>query len=154
MTNLSNIGRAGPVAATNVGDSRPAPAALASATLAQAATRIATTLGAALRIPGAEQSEPWNGGSPNDAYGVEALGEELGNTLGGSPAERGAVVRALHAFVGEAAVLLAARPESGSLETVETAILSSDAAAPGRSDLDTAIAVIDRATTTIQGGQR
>jgi hypothetical protein len=149
VTNLTNIGPGGPVSLQRP-DESPAPGGVAASTLAQAAGRLGQTIASALGLPGADQTGPWQGGSTHDGYGLDELADALSQQLGGGPADRGALARALHDFATEAASLLAARPQSVSFETIAAVIGASSDPQSG-SGIRDAIAVIERATSDLKG---
>ena len=74
--------------------------------------------------------------------------------LGGGPADSGHVARALHEFVREGATLVASRPDSRSLERLETAIAGASEWKGVGSDVERAIAAIDNGVLRLQGTGR
>jgi hypothetical protein len=148
VINSINVGRREPVSLRGVGGGKGGPSGMAAATMQQAASRVATTLASELRLADIDPREGYAGGSSSDAYGVEEMAAALSDALGGTPADRGHVARALHDFVREGAALMAARPESRSIEKLVAAI---DAEPGGHSgtDLQQAIATIDAAAARL-----
>jgi hypothetical protein len=131
MTNIS-IGNIG--ATTSVGgvgsSGGQTTGALARAMMTTLASKVAQNIGNAFNLPGTGTS-PWQGNG-NDPYEIAELVDSLKGEVQGSPAEAGELSRALHAFVQESAALFAARPESASLQVVQSAVaqMSSSGGAP------------------------
>lgn len=151
MINPINYGRRDPVSLRGTGGpGGGAPAAAASA-MATVASRLGARLSAELRLADVEAD---GGGRANDLYGVEELAAELATALGGGPADHGQLARALHDFARESAVLLAARPEAGSVARMEAAIGQASAASRSGAEVTQAIASIDDATGRIMAAAR
>jgi hypothetical protein len=125
--------------------------ALAGAMMTSLASKVAQNIGSAFNLPGTGTS-PWQGNG-NDPYEIAELVDSLKGEVQGSPAEAGELSRALHAFVQESAALFAARPESASLQQVQSAVaqMSSDGGAPTLAGLTQKI---DGATHVIGAGAR
>ena len=149
-----NVGRRDAVSLRGVGTSRGGPAGAAAHAMAQVAGRVATAMTAELGLASVDARDRYTGGTAGDAYGVEELAATLADELGGGPADRGHVARALHDFVREGATLVAARPESRSLERLESAIAEAANASGKGSDVERAIAAIDDAVVRLQGTGR
>jgi hypothetical protein len=150
-----NIGRKDPVSLRGIGAAKGSPASAAAQAMTQLAGRVASAMTAHFGLAEIDPRGGYTGGSANDAYGVEELAAELTDAMGAGPKERGDIARALHEFVREGATLVVARPESRSLERLETAI--ADAAAPTGgtgSQVEQTIAVIDDAVLRLQGPGR
>ena len=155
MTGPVTLGRRDAVSLRGIGGNRDGATARAEAAMTEVAGRIASKLTSELRLIEPDGRPQGSGESGTDAYGVDALADALSEALGGRPADRAHVARALHDFVLEGATLVAARPESGSLERLQRAISASVSgpAAPG-SDVEQATAMIIAATNEIRGSGR
>jgi hypothetical protein len=150
-----NIGRRDPVSLRGVGAAKGGPAGAAASAMTAVAGRVAQAMTQELGLAEVDPRDRYTGGSANDAYGVEDMAAELSDALGGVPADKGRVARALHEFVQEGASLVAARPESRSLEKLEGAIAASADGPRGTgSDVDRAITAIDDAVARIRGNAR
>ena len=150
-----NIGRRDPVSLRGVGAAKGGPAGAAASAMSQVAGRMAQALTAEFGLAAVEPNDRFSGGTANDAYGVEDMAAELADALGGAPADRGQVARALHNFIREGAVLVAARPESRSLEHIERAIADAgNARLVAGSDVERALAAIDHTVHRLQGTAR
>jgi hypothetical protein len=146
-----NIGRRQPVSLRGVGAAKGGSAGAAAAAMTQVAGRMAQAMAQELGLADIDPRERYTGGTASDAYGVEEMAAELSEALGGGPADKGHVARALHDFVREGAVLIAARPESRSLERLERAITSAANKPQDRgSDVEHAISAIDQAALRLQ----
>jgi hypothetical protein len=146
-----NIGRRDAISLRGVGAAKGGPAAAAAQAMTQVAGRVATAMTAELGLADVDARDRYTGGTASDAYGVEDMAAALTRELGGGPADRGAVARALHEFAREGATLVAARPESRSLERLESAIASAGDAKAMGSEIERAIAAIDDAVSRLQG---
>lgn len=149
-----NIDRRTPVSLRGVAGAKGGPAGAAASAMTQVAGRMASAMTAELGLAGVDPRDRYTGGSASDAYGVEDMATELADSLGGGPKERGDVARALHEFVREGATLVAARPESRSLERLESAIAGATDSKGVGSDVERAIAAIDNAVLRLQGTGR
>jgi hypothetical protein len=150
-----NIGRRDPVSLRGVGAAKGGPAGAAASAMTQVAGRVGQAMTQELGLAAVDPRDRYTGGTANDAYGVEDLAAELSDALGGVPADRGRMARALHEFVQEGASLVAARPESRSLERLEGAIAASaDGSRGSGSDVDRAITTIDDAVARLRGPAR
>jgi hypothetical protein len=85
----------------------------------------------------------------HDLYDVEETATEMTQALGGAPADRGRATLSLQRFAQEVAALLAARPESRSLEHVARAIATADHSPA--SDVLAALRAIDGVSDAISG---
>ncbi len=148
VINSINVGRRDPVSLRGVGGGKGGPSGMASATMQQAASRVATALASELRLADIDPREGFSGGSSTDAYGVEEMAAALSDALADTPADRGYIARALHDFVREGAALMAARPESRSVERLVAAIDAETGARSG-TDIQQAIATIDAAAARL-----
>lgn len=150
-----NVGRRHPVSLRGIGASKGGAAGAAASAMSAVAGRMAQTLTDEFGLAETDPRDRYTGGTATDAYGVEDMAGELSDALGGGPADRGNIARALHDFVREGAVLVAARPESRSLEKLQHAISGAITAPRGAgSDVDHAIAAIDSAVIQITGPGR
>ncbi len=149
-----NVGRRDAVSLRGVGTAKGGPAGAAAQAMSQVACRVATAMTAELGLASVDARDRYTGGTPSDAYGVEEMAAALTDELGGGPADRGHVARALHEFVREGATLVAARPESRSLERLEAAIAEAGNTTSKGSDVERAIAAIDDAILRLQGTGR
>ena len=149
-----NVGRRGAVSLRGVGSAKGGPAAAAAQAMTQVAGRVATAMTAELGLASVDARGRYTGGTASDAYGVEDMAAALTNDLGGGPKERGDVARALHEFVREGATLVAARPESRSLERLVSAISGAASAEGTGSDVERAVATINDAVLRLQGSGR
>lgn len=149
-----NVGRRDAISLRGVGAAKGGPAGAAAQAMTQVAGRVATAMTAELGLANVDARDRYAGGTASDAYGVETLATELADSLGGGPADRGHVARALHEFVREGAALVAARPESRSLERLESAIAGAADLKGSGSDVERAIAAIDNAVLRLQGTGR
>lgn len=148
------IGRRDAIALRGAGAAKTGPAGLAAQALAQVTGRVATAMTAEFRLANVEPRDRYSGGTASDAYGVEDMAAALNEALGGGPADRGQIARALHEFVREGATLLAARPESGSIERLGSAIAEAAEGATSGSDVERAVAAINDAVARLQGPAR
>lgn len=151
-----NIGRRDPVSLRGVGAAKGGPAGAAALAMTQVAGRVAQAMTQELGLAEVDARDRYTGGSANDAYGVEDMAAELSDALGGVPADKSRIARALHEFVQEGASLVAARPESRSLEQLEGVIaaIGGDGSRGVGSDVDRAIAAIDDAVARLRGKGR
>jgi hypothetical protein len=149
-----NIDRRGPVSLRGIAGAKGGPAAAVASAMAQVAGRMASAMTAELGLAEVDPRDRYNGGTASDAYGVEEMAAGLTDALGGSPKDRGDIARALHEFVREGATLVAARPESRSLERLGSAIAGAAEMKGAGSDVERAIAAIDNAVVRLQGSGR
>jgi hypothetical protein len=149
-----NVGRRDAVSLRGVGAAKGGPSAAAAQAMTQVAGRVATAMTAELGLASVEARDRYTGGTASDAYGVEAVAAELADSLGGGPADRGHVARALHEFVREGATLIASRPGSQSLERLEAAIAGASEMKGTGTDIERAVAAIDDAALRLQGTGR
>jgi hypothetical protein len=150
-----NIGRRDPITLRSTGAAKGGPAGAAAHAMTQVAGRVASAMTAQFGLAEVDPRGGYTGGNASDAYGVEEMAGELTAALGGGPKERGDIARSLHEFVREGATLVAARPESRSLERLEAAIADASIRPPGSgSDVQQAIAAIDDAVLRLQGTGR
>ncbi len=149
-----NIDRRSAVSLRGVAGAKGGPTGAAASAMTQVAGRMASALAAELGLAEVDPRDRYTGGTASDAYGVEEMAAGLTDALGGSPKDRGDVARALHDFVREGASLVAARPESRSLERLESAIAGAAEVKGSGSDVERAIAAIDNAVIRIQGPGR
>jgi hypothetical protein len=149
-----NVGRRDAVSLRGVGAAKGGPAGAAAQAMTQVAGRVATAMTTELGLASVDARDRYTGGTSGDAYGVEDMAAALTVELGGSPKERGEVARALHEFVREGATLVAARPESRSLERLESAIAEATNTKGTGSDVERAVAVIEDAVLRLQGTGR
>jgi hypothetical protein len=148
MTGAVSSSRAGGVSSVRMGGPSGkggAASAAMSGIAANVAASITTELKLAVDPDG--RRKPFQ--PSQDLYDVEETATTLTNVYGGGPQDRGRAVQSLSCFAQEVASLVAARPESRSLEHIQRAI----ATAGDRevSDISTALHVIDRATRAISG---
>ena len=149
-----NVGRRDAVSLRGVGAAKGGPAGAAAQAMAQVAGRVATAMTAELGLASVDARDRYTGGTASDSYGVEELAATLADELGGGPADQGHLARALHEFVREGATLMAARPESRSLERLESAIAAAANTNGKGSDVERAIAAINDAVGRLQGTGR
>jgi hypothetical protein len=149
-----NVGRRDAVSLRGVGAAKGGPSTAAAQAMTQVAGRVATAMTAELGLASVEARDRYTGGTASDAYGVEAVAAELADSLGGGPADRGHVARALHEFVREGATLIASRPGSQSLERLEAAIAGASEMKGTGTDIERAVAAIDDAVLRLQGTGR
>jgi hypothetical protein len=149
-----NVGRRDAVSLRGVGAAKGGPSTAAAQAMTQVAGRVATAMTAELGLASVEARDRYTGGTASDAYGVEAVAAELADSLGGGPADRGHVARALHEFVREGATLIASRPGSQSLERLEAAIAGASEMKGTGTDIERAVAAIDDAALRLQGTGR
>lgn len=150
-----NIGRRDTVSLRGIGAAKGGPTGAAASAMSQVAGRVAQAMTQEFGLAEIDPRDRYTGGTASDAYGVDEMAAELSNALGGVPADRGRLARALHDFVQEGAALVAARPESRSLEKLETAIAASaDSARGGGRDVDRALSAIDDAVARLRGPAR
>ena len=127
--------------------------AIADGAMHAVAGRVATALAKELRLT-RDDRDTAKGGNANDPYAIDALAEELSTELGGGPADRGQLARALHNFAQESAALIGARPESGSVATIQQAIAAGQVGQSSPATIATVadvIAMIDHASARISG---
>ena len=149
-----NIDRRSAVSLRGVSGAKGGPAGAAASAMTQVAGRMASAMTAELGLADVDARDRYAGGTASDAYGVEDTAADLTAALGGGPKDRGDVARALHDFVREGATLVAARPESRSLERLESAIAGAAELKGSGSDVERAIAAIDDAVVRLQGTGR
>jgi hypothetical protein len=149
-----NVGRRDAVSLRGVGAAKGTPSAAAAQAMTQVAGRVATAMTAELGLASVDARDRYTGGTASDAYGVEGIAAELADSLGGGPADRGHVARALHEFVREGATLIASRPGSPSLERLEAAIAGASEMKGTGTDIERAVGAIDDAVLRLQGTGR
>jgi hypothetical protein len=149
-----NIDRRSAISLRGVAGAKGGPAGAAASAMIQVAGRMASAMTAELGLAEVDPRDRYTGGTASDAYGVEEMAAGLTDALGGSPKDRGDVARALHEFVREGATLVAARPESRSLERLEFAISGAADSKGSGSDVERAIAAINNAVVRLQGTGR
>ncbi len=148
MTRAVSSGRAGGVSSVRIGGSGGGGKA-ASAAMSGIAASVASSIAGELNlmVDPDRQRKPF--APAHDLYEIEDAADAVTGALGGGPADRGRVAHALNLFAQEVASLIAARPESRSLEHVQRAIQmtqSGDAA-----DISAALRAIDGTTRAIAG---
>ena len=115
------------------------------------AGRIADRLAREFRLLGDDRRGGGGGGhDPDDLYEIDAIARELSDDLGARPTDAGRVMRSLGEFAQESAVLIAARPDSASLEAIARAIAAREQAA-GPETVERAVGQIDQTTRDIVG---
>jgi hypothetical protein len=122
MTRIGSngAGATGAVGAANAGGGSAA-GPVAGSLMANLAGKVANNIGQSLNLMGNGSADAWQGNA-NDPYEIAELVAELSGDVSGSPADAGELTRALHSFVQESAALFGARPESGSLTKLQSAI--------------------------------
>lgn len=148
MTRAISSGRAGGISSVRLGGPGGKGGA-ASAAMSGIAASVASSIAAELNltVDPDRQRKPF--APAHDLYEIEDVADTVTSALGGGPADRGRMAQALNLFAQEVASLVAARPESRSLELVQRAIQaaqSGDAA-----DISAALRAIDRTTHAIAG---
>jgi hypothetical protein len=148
MTGAVSSSRAGGVSSVRLGGPGGKGGA-ASAAMNGLAASVASSITAELKLAVDPDGRRKPFAPAHDLYDVEETANAVTEALGGTPADRGRVALSLHRFAQEVAALMAARPESRSLEHVARAIAatgSSEAA-----DISSALRAIDRTSDTIAG---
>lgn len=84
-----------------------------------------------------------------DLYEIDETARELNSALGGNSAQLGQIARSLGDFVTESASLMAARPESRSLQVIADAITQSESGTIGTETPDSAVQIITRSTALV-----
>lgn len=154
MTSPVNFHRRDPVNLRGTSGAKPSAGDLATSAMSAVAGHVTAALAQALQLAGREGAGQ-GGHGRLEGYGIDELANELADGAAASPSERGQIARALNDFVCEGAALFVARPESGSLEQLQSAI--GDGGTGGSLSLSEGqqvIAAIDRATTRIAGTAR
>ncbi len=155
VTNGVSLNRKSGVTLSGVsGSGGGSSGAIADSAMNAVAGRVATALAKELRLTRDDRDNA-QGGNANDPYAIDALAQELAAELGGGPADRGQLARALHAFAQESAALIGARPESGSVAAIQQAIADGQAGHASPSTIGSVadvIAMIDHASLRIAGG--
>ena len=147
MINPINGGRADAVSLRGI-DGKRSGGAQAAAAMNTISARIAETMARELKLTPVDPRGGYAGGSASDAYGIEEITAELSRSLGGSPADRGRLSRALHEFAETVATLVAARPLSSTVSNVTSALgVDLDG---GKPTTEEALAMIEAATVRLR----
>lgn len=124
----------------------------AAAAIGGLAANIAGTIASELNIA-VDPDGRRKPGSAHDLYDVDETASTMVSDLGGSGADRGRVAKALHRFAQELAALMAARPDSRTLEQVQAAIDDAAKAHSGAASVTAVVMMIEQATAAIAGGK-
>ena len=84
---------------------------------------------------------------------MDDAAETLTQELGGNRSDHGRLARSLHLLAQEIASLVAARPDSRSLEHVQHAIDTATAAQSGAQNVASVVRTIDQAAAMIAGSK-
>lgn len=118
------------------------------------AGRVAGSVARELRLVDDRGSRGSGSAAKDDLYEVAKTARSLNDDLGGRAVDEGLLARSLGAFVEESASLIAARPVTMSLSTIEDAIARVEAArsqAREPETVATALVDIDRTTAQVAG---
>ncbi len=151
MASAISSGRAGATSAVRLSGSGGGKGG-AGAAMGGLAANIAGTIAGELNIA-VDPDGRRKPGNAHDLYDVDETADSLVSELGGSGADRGRVAKALHRFAQEIAALMAARPDSRTLEQVQAAIDSATGTPSGPASVASVLLMIERATTIIAGGK-
>lgn len=148
--NVSSVRTGGVGAASGVG--RGGRATRTGAAMASLAGQVAQRLTREFDL--LDDRQPRKPYQPEeDIYEVRATASTLARALGGTAAHEGHLVRSLGLFVTESASLIAARPESRSLQLIEAAIddgeRHSQSLGQGPETAERALTMIDRTTALV-----
>jgi hypothetical protein len=148
MTGAVSSSRAGGVSAIRLGGPGGKSGG-ASAAMNGIAASIASSIAAELKLAVDPDGRRKPFVPSQDLYDVEETATALTDAYGGGRQDRGRALQSLSHFAQEVASLMAARPESRSLEHVQRAIAMVGNAEAA--DISAALQLIDRTTQAVAG---